>query len=98
MDKRLDRLEDKIDKQDGRMDSINLILTEMKGDLKEHMRRSVANEEANILLQQKIEQDGTLIDSRLAVLEKVKDRFHFLGWVIVAAIGVLEGLKALGLF
>lgn len=87
-DKWLDRLENKIDKQDNRIDKIDSSLGEIKADLKEHMRRTSANEENNIILREYVDAVKLDSDSRLAKLEKVKDRFHFLGWIITGAIGV----------
>lgn len=97
-DKRLERLENKIDKQDQRIDDISMTLVEIKENLKEHMRRSLANEESNDLLQELVNDNKKEVEGRLKSLEKVKDRLHFLGWVLAAALGLLETIKKLGFF
>jgi hypothetical protein len=96
--RRLDRLEDKIDKQDERIDKIDISLTEIKQDLKEHMRRTSANEEANVILKEYVDVVKTESDIRLRKLEKIKDNFHFLGWVITGLIGLAKALNSLGFF
>lgn len=97
MEKWLERLEKKVDNQDNRLDELNITLTEIKGDLKDHMRRSIANEEANILLKEFIDTHKEESNLRLSKLEKVKDRFHFLGWAFLTALGVYETLSKLHL-
>lgn len=97
-DNRLERLEDKIDKQDERIDKIDLSLTEIKLDLREHMRRTSANEEANVILKEYVDTVKTESDIRLRKLEKIKDNFHFLGWIVTGLLGLAQALKSLGIF
>ena len=97
MEKWLERLESKVDKQDERLDKLDGTLIEIKGDLKDHMRRSIANEEATVLLKEFIDTHKEESNLRLAKLEKVKDRFHFLGWVCLTLLGVYETLSKLHL-
>ena len=94
----LERLEVKIDKQDERIDKIDISLTEIKSDLKEHMRRTVANEESNVLLKDYVDTVKSESHSRLVKLEKIKDNFHFLGWIGTCILGIIQAAKYLNLF
>lgn len=103
-EKRQDRLEVKLDKQDERLDEITLTLTEIKADWRDHMRRSLANEEANELTNQRLdldrerfEKEKKLIDVRINSLELVKSNLQFLGWVLAGLISLLVSLSKLGL-
>lgn len=95
MDKVLEKLEAKLDRQDERLDQVNISITEIKADLKEHMRRSKANEEAVTILKDHLDIIKKEIDIRISILEKVKDRFYFLGWIVAAGMAIVETLSRL---
>lgn len=95
---RFDRLEKKIDKQDERNDKVDIVLTEIKADLREHMRRTAAAEEANNLNREALEVYKKESDVRLQKLESLKEKFHFVGWLFAGTLGFLETMSKLGLF
>lgn len=91
MEKRLDRLETK-------MDVMATDMAEVKTDLREHMRRSLANEESNKLLREYIDAVKESMDKKVEPLATWQDRIKFLGWCIgVVTAGIVTAEK-LGLF
>jgi hypothetical protein len=89
-EKRFDKLEEKIerivlDQQDFKVD-----ISEIKVNLKEHMRRSTANEETNQLLREYIDFIKSEVDKKTSKYDKIIDRAKFLG-IIVLSVGSFVG-------
>lgn len=81
-ERRLDRLEEK---QDGLVQTQHVIavdLAEIKVDLKEHMRRTLATEENNTLLREYIDLYKLEVTAKMKPVETFIDRFKFVGWMI----------------
>jgi hypothetical protein len=93
---RFDKLEKKLDKQDERIDKVDICLTEIRADLKEHMRRTAAAERANELTQEALDIYKKESDARLRKLESLKEKFHFVGWLFAGILGFLETMSKLG--
>ena len=53
-EKQLDRIEMKLDRLDQRQDVMDITLAKQETNLKEHMRRSLANEEAVAILKDEL--------------------------------------------
>lgn len=94
----LDKLESKIDKQTERLDDINATLTEIKVDLRDHMRRTQLNEEAVKLLTEHVNEVTEKAEKRLEYVEKLKDRLHFLGWLFSGLLGLIQALSYFKVF
>lgn len=62
------RILDKLDEMDKRLDEINVTLVKQEGNLQEHMRRSEANEKAVELLQSQLEPVKDHVKSVNAIL------------------------------
>lgn len=76
------RIEDKLDKLDSRLDSVDVTLAKQHMTLKEHMRRSVANEENVSMLRE----DFKPLQKHVAMIEGA---FKFLGMTVSAIIGLI---------
>lgn len=86
-----DRVLDKLDKIDDRLNKQEITLTQIQADVAYHIHRTDLAEEntANI----KIE-----TDARLIKLEKWSDKFHYLGWLLLGILGVLDKMSAIKTF
>lgn len=94
----LQRLNETNQSQNEKLSILSVNTTENTISLKEHMRRTIALEENNKMLKEYLEDNTKVLQDRIDVLEKVKDRFHFLGWAIISCLGIFETLKTIGLF
>jgi hypothetical protein len=90
-----ERILNKLEKLDERLDDTSLSLIEIKGDLKEHMSRTLAVEKTNELIDKKTDAFYQRNSERITKLEKWYDKFHYLGWLGLGAIGVLEAARNL---
>lgn len=97
MEKRLDKLEDKIDSLIEKVGDVNIHIAEIKLDLKEHMSRSFANEEANKLTNEALTVYKKETDIKVQKFEAVLDRASFLFSVVTALGGVLIFLDKMGI-
>ncbi len=91
-----EKLENKIDKLDARLDSIEIVLTRNTQILDEHQRRSLANEEHVNQLENKLIQDLLPIKTHV---ETVKLGIKIITWLCVAFVGItgfILTLKQLG--
>lgn len=88
-DEMLNKIDSKIDKLDDRMDTMDKTLVRHEENLKEHMRRSAANEEAVEILRQEMKPVQ-------AHVQFVKNVLIFLGAsasVIGFVVGIIEFIK-----
>lgn len=90
-DSRLERIEDKIDSLSERISSVDATLAAQHVTLKDHTRRSLANEESLELLKSQT-------NIRLTILEKIKDKVYFIGWLLAGALALAEAAHSLGVF
>lgn len=94
----MERVLDKLDNLDSGQQEIKLEIVQIKADLKEHMARTSAVEHTNELLEKKVENSNQVTNTRLGKLEKWYDKFHFLGWLLFAGLGLAEKLDKLRTF
>jgi hypothetical protein len=93
-----DKLEQKVDRILDDTNQTKVDMAEVKTNLSEHMRRTLANEESNRLLKEYIETFQKDVDNRIEPLDQFRDRIKFLGVVIAAAGSVFMFMHELGLF
>jgi hypothetical protein len=97
MKERLDKLEEKTDSVMNDLTEVKVALTEIKGDLKEHMRRTFANEEANNLLREYIDVLKKEQDIKNEGYDQIVDRIKFIGVLIGGLGGIITFLVSLGI-
>lgn len=85
-----ERILDELVKLNDKQQASDISLVEIKGDLKVHMSRTAAVEETNELLKAHIDAQTEKLSGRIQKLEKWSDKFHYLGWLLFAALGCLE--------
>lgn len=94
-----ERILDKLNKIDDAVRITQLEIVEIKGDLKEHMSRTLAVEKNNELIDLKTDAFYKSNEVRITKLEKWSDKFHFLGWIIAGAVSVAEvGIRVIDYF
>lgn len=98
MERRLDKLEEKADALDEKVTVITVDIAEIKINLQEHMRRTLAAEENNRLLKEYIDLEKLKIETRIKPLEIALDRGKFLVLLVSALGAALLLLKDLGIF
>lgn len=79
----------KLDKLDGRVDNIDVTLAKQSIILEEHIKRSVANEQAVEVLRIEVQERHTDLMNHLNPLLKYADRAAFLFQVAVAIGGIV---------
>lgn len=109
MDQRLNKIEDKLDVMDDKIDKLVVTTATNSVVLDEHMRRSDALEKRNDLLEQSIvlqreEFKQAVISQKeelqkeLAPIKVVADRLKFSVVLIMSIVSLIATLKHLGLF
>ena len=89
MDDLLNRLENKLDKLDERLDNVDKTLIIQNSDLKEHMRRSLANEEAVEILRKEMKP----VQNHVFFVKNVMAFLVAVGAIVTFVIGILEYFK-----
>lgn len=84
------RIFNKLDQIEGTIQAVKIDIVEIQCDLKEHMSRTA-------LAEQNIEVVRNDSNTRLTKLEKLSEKFHYLGWMISGILAVVEALDKLHL-
>ena len=98
MDHRLNKIEEKIDTLDNKLDQLVIATVQNTRSLEEHMRRTDAVEHRNDLLEQSLELHRQEIAKELAPIKVVIDRLKFSVLFISGTLTLLYYLKHLGIF
>jgi len=88
----MNNIESKLDRLDSRMDNLEVISAQQHLILQDHVRRSLANEEAIDILRNEVKDRHKELVDRLQPFEKVADRIMFLLQVAVwigGAMGII---------
>lgn len=86
IENQIEKLDEKVDKLDEKIQDIGVVLTRNTSSLEEHMRRSLANEEAIQLMRQQIKP----IESHVASVHTVLKIFGFLGLLASLGAGLVK--------
>lgn len=98
MDQRLNKIEDKIDALDNKLDQLVVATIQNTRSLEEHMRRTDAVEKRNDLLEQSLQLHRQEVAKEIAPIKIIADRIKFSVVFVTGFITLLYYLKHLGLF
>lgn len=90
----LSRMENKIDKLDPRLDSMDVTLAKQSVILEDHTRRSLANEEAVELLKKKLEADVKPLQNHVAAMTGVLKSIGVLASIASIVYTIIEAVKS----